>query len=95
MTTATATTWPTMAELRESASQVEKAGHLLDRLDVRLHALVKDGDRPSATLEDVGALAQFIEMCEMDISVMKDGLEAARAALHLASGDVYEANRAR
>lgn len=96
MTTATATTWPTMAELREEASRrLEMAAQALDEVDVRLSAIVRDEDRPRATAENIAALAVFIELAEMDVEVIKSGISAAQSALHLAACDTWEGSRVR
>jgi N-acetylglucosamine kinase-like BadF-type ATPase len=82
-TTTAAATWPTQAELDPVMRHMEIASGDMDELDVRLVGLTKAGAHSAPTLQELGALVRFIELVEMDIKVMNDGLAAARAALHL------------
>src|SRR5687768_2317064 len=95
-TTTAAATWPTQAELDPIMRRVEVASDALDDLDVkRLSPLVRDGIvHEQATLENLGALARFIELVEMDLKVMSDGVNAARAALHAGAGETWVDPRA-
>src|SRR4249920_532626 len=94
-TTTAAATWPTRAGLDLIARPLEKVSGAFDQLDIRLSLLVVDGNsHRKPTLEELGALARFIELCEMDRDVIESGLDAARKALHVGAGETWEDPRA-
>jgi hypothetical protein len=85
MTTATAATWPTAAELDAVEARLTEAAHAIDELHLRYYWLdeemVGKGDR-APSLETLGALSCFLEYVDMDLESIQLHLATVRSAFH-------------
>ena len=90
MTTTTAATWPTVAELDHASKLVAEAHNALDELHLACYQLESalDGEDPTKsvpTLEQFGAVSRFIEWADQDIEGMRELLGTVRRLQHVAA----------
>ena len=92
MTTATAATWPTTAELDVVGALLAKASNAIDALHLRYYKLgeemVGEGDR-APSLETLGSLACFLEYVAMDLEAIQTHLKTIHSSFH--SGTIERA----
>lgn len=92
-------TWPTRDELDHALQSLEVGMNEYDLISLRLHHLLdRHHDEnlpegvPAPTLEDIGALARFVELARLDVGTIEGFVKTAettykRAAYHVAERD--------
>lgn len=85
MTTATALTWPTVADLELVSAILTEASRAVDELHLKYfkldEAMVGEGDL-APSLETLGALSCFLEYADMDLKAIQSHLDTIREAFH-------------
>ena len=85
MTTTTALTWPTAAELEATEQHLRVAANAIDELHLRYYQLDKEMDREGhegVRLEVLGKLACFIEHVDMELGTIEGHMTTIRSAFH-------------
>jgi hypothetical protein len=95
MTTATAATWPTTAELDRVEKLLADAGNALDELHLTAYRFSRDVDKLAAggrlpTLEEIGRLSHFIAGAELEIEFLGTHLREIRSARDVAALSVQQ-----